>query len=63
MCFFFGIIVQFGELVHKKLNLQGSATLRLNVKIFNDKTALENLLRYFILCKYNILAVMNNYLA
>lgn len=38
--FFFGIIVQLGELVHKKLNLQGSATLRLNVKIFNDKTAL-----------------------
>lgn len=61
--FFFGIIVQFGELVYTKLNLQGSATLRLNVKIFNDKTALENLLRYFILCKYNILAVMNNYLA
>lgn len=61
--FFFGIIVQFGELVYKKLNLQGRATLRLNVKIFNDKTALDNLLRYFILCKYNILAVMNNYLA
>lgn len=61
--FFFGIIVQFGELVYKKLNLQGIATLRLNVKIFNDKTALDNLLQYFILCKYNILAVMNNYLA
>lgn len=61
--FFFGIIVQFGELVCKKINLQGSATLRLNVKILNDKTALDNLLRYFILCKYNILAVMNNYLA
>lgn len=26
--FFFGIIVQFGEFVYKKLNLQGSATLQ-----------------------------------
>lgn len=63
--FFFGIsssLVSWYN-VHKKLNLQGIATLRLNVKIFNDKTALDNLLRYFILCKYNILAVMNNYLA
>lgn len=63
MCFSLASSSSLVSLYIKKLNLQRSATLRLNVKIFNDKTALDNLLRYFILCKYNILAVMNNYLA
>lgn len=38
--FFFGIIVQFGEFVYKKIKFAGKCN---TTKIFNDKTALWNI--------------------